>query len=85
MKISLTLNCPIEFKRIRDGEKVIVDKGLAEPIIELLEGDIEGESPLQQVNKLLDEYERELRRARAQRWKTKITQSRRSQTTGVNQ
>jgi hypothetical protein len=71
MKYSLTLNFPIEFVKIKNGERVIVDAGPVEPVLELLDGDIEGENPLLEVLKLLDqaeggvrEYKRRNRRSR---------------------
>jgi len=54
MKISITFSFPIKFGKIKNGEIVVEDVGPAEPIVNLLDGDIKGESPLQQVKALLD-------------------------------
>ena len=62
MKLWITMKCRYEWRRIRNGEKIIVDKGLAEPIVELVEGDIEGESNWVKLNRLLDQVERDLRK-----------------------
>lgn len=62
MKLRISIKCRHKWRRIRNGEKIIVDKGLAEPIVELVEGDIEGESNWIRLNRLLDQVERDLRK-----------------------
>ena len=62
MKLRITMQCRYEWRRIRNGEKIIVDQGLAESIVELVEGDIEGESNWVKLNRLLDQVERDLRK-----------------------
>lgn len=62
MKLRITLNCPMKWRTIKNGEKIIVDKGPAEPVAELVEGDIKGESNWIKLNRLFDQIERDIRK-----------------------
>lgn len=62
MKLRIAINCRYNWRRIRNGERIIVDKGLAEPIVELVEGDVEGESNWVKLNRLFDQIERDFRK-----------------------
>ncbi|MBI4369686.1 MAG: hypothetical protein HY547_05615 [Elusimicrobia bacterium] len=85
MKVSIQLTIPIRFNQIANGERIIEQTGPDEIDVEIREDGFNGNSPLEEFHKLLDELEREVRRARARKWKAKIKQSRRSQTAGSNQ
>ena len=47
-------------RSIRNGEKIIADQGLSEPMVELVDGDVVGESNWVKLNRLFDEFERGL-------------------------
>jgi len=53
MKYSLTLHFPVEFVTIKNGERVIRDVGPAEIEVEVVDGEVQGESPLQKIENLL--------------------------------
>ena len=52
--------CRYEWRRIRNGEKIIVDKGPAELVVEPEQGEMQGESNWAKLNHFFDEYERGL-------------------------
>ena len=69
LKISIALDVPIRFKRITNGEKIIEQTGPDENEVDVREGETEGESRFEQLIRLLDEAERELRGSRARKRK----------------
>lgn len=62
MKLRISLKCRYDWRRIRNGEKIIVDKGPAEPIVELVDGDVEGESNWVKLNRFFDQIESDFRK-----------------------
>ena len=62
MKISIRLSWPIRFERIRNGEKIVVQTGPDEFDVDVSEGELDGESPIVELNQLLNKEKRKLRR-----------------------
>lgn len=62
MKLNLTIKCHYGRRRIKNGEKIIVDKRPAELGVEIVPDKIEGESGWVKVNRLLNKFERDLRK-----------------------
>ena len=67
MKVSIRLGWPIRFERIRNGEKIIVQTGPDEFDVDVSDGKLDGESPIVELNRLLDEEKRKLRRHRVRK------------------
>lgn len=66
-KTSITLSWPIRWKRIANGERIIEQTGPDEIEVDVREGEIKGESWLQELNRFLNEAERELRTSRCRK------------------
>ena len=85
LKVSITIDSPIDFKRIANGEHVIEQTDLDNIEIKFVEGD-KGNSPLLALHELLDEFEKSVRPSRRRKGSVpKITAAHRSQTVGANQ
>ncbi|HVA65377.1 MAG TPA: hypothetical protein VNK24_00445 [Elusimicrobiota bacterium] len=61
-KIAISLDIPICWNLIANGERIIEQAGPDSVDVEVREGSIDGESWLQALSRLLDEAEAELRR-----------------------
>lgn len=62
VKVALTISCPIEFKLLRSGERVIAQAGPDEVEAEFREDQPESDSWVAAIKKLAEESERSQRR-----------------------
>lgn len=69
MKISISFSWPIRFERIQNGEKIIVQTGPDEYAVDVQESAGNEPFTLIELQKLLDEGERQILKARDQKRK----------------
>src|SRR5438128_569131 len=63
-KVSITFDFPVRWRLIANGERVIEQTGPDEIQVDVREGEIKGESWLQELGKIFDEAKRELHQSR---------------------
>ena len=66
MKVSIQFSWPIRFKRIRNGEKIIVQIDPDEFNVDVFEGELKEGSPIKQLHQVLDEHKRKICREKAE-------------------